>query len=55
MQQYLKAIIAFLGGISAWGITAATDNSITLSEWWGLPAVVATALVVLAVPNKSAP
>lgn len=51
MKQYVKAIIAVLGGVSAWGITAAADNSITAVEVYGLLGALATALGVWAFPN----
>lgn len=51
MKQYIKAIIAVLGGISAWGITAAADNAITQVELYGLLGTLATALGVYAFPN----
>lgn len=54
MNHYMKAIVAVLGGISAWGITAAVDNSISLVELFGLLGALATALGVYAVPNKPA-
>lgn len=52
MQAYVKAIIAILGGVSAWGITAAADNSITAVELYGLLGALATALGVYAFPNR---
>lgn len=50
--RYTKAIVALLGGVSAWGITASTDNAIDLAEWFGLVGVLSTALAVYAFPNK---
>jgi hypothetical protein len=47
----MKSIIAVLGGISAWGMTAASDNSITTVELFGLLGALATALGVYAIPN----
>lgn len=52
MTRYLKAIAALIGGVSAWGLTAASDNAIQMAEWFGLVGVLATALAVLAVPNS---
>jgi hypothetical protein len=54
MTHYLKAIVALIGGASAWGLTAASDNVITMAEWFGLAGALATALGVLAVPNGPA-
>ena len=51
MTPYIKAIIAVLGGVSAWGITAAADNAITQVELYGLLGTLATALGVYAFPN----
>jgi hypothetical protein len=47
---YTKAIVALLGGIATWGATAVTDG-ISANEWFGLLAVIATALGVFAFPN----
>jgi hypothetical protein len=52
MGLYAKAIAALLGGIATWGVTAATDNAISLVEWFGLVGVVGTAIAVFAIPNK---
>lgn len=54
MNQYLKAIAALLGGIAGWGITATTDGVISMTDWFGLVAVFATALGVFAVENAPA-
>lgn len=51
MSRYMKTIIAVLGGISAWGMTAAADNAITAVELFGLLGALATALGVYAIPN----
>lgn len=52
MAAYVKAIVAVLGGLSAWGITAAADNNITAVEVYGLLGTLATALAVYAFPNR---
>lgn len=36
MSRYSKAIAAFLGILSTWGITASAENGIESSEYWGL-------------------
>lgn len=56
MTRYVKAIIALLGGISAWGITAVSDGtSISAAEMFGLLGVFATSLGVYAFPNQEDP
>lgn len=52
MTRYWKTILAVLGGISSWGITAAADDAITQVELYGLLGVLATALAVYGVPNS---
>lgn len=52
MTRYVKTIVAVLGGVSAWGITASADNAITQVELYGLLGVIATALGVYAFPNS---
>lgn len=53
MSRYIKAIIALLGGVSAWGITAVSDgSSISAAELFGLLGVLATSLGVYAFPNQ---
>ena len=51
MTRYVKTIVAILGGVSSWGITASADNAITQVELYGLLGVIATALGVYAFPN----
>lgn len=51
MSRYAKTIVAVLGAISTWGITAATEGGITAVEWFGLLGSLATVLGVYAVPN----
>jgi hypothetical protein len=46
-----KAIASLLGGVAAWGVTASTDNAITLPEWFGLVGVLGTAFAVWVYPN----
>jgi len=52
MSKYAKFIVAILGAIGTWGVTAASDGSLDLSEWFGVLVAVATALGVFIVPNK---
>ena len=49
--RYAKFVMALLGGVSAWGVTAAPDGY-DQPELWGLLAVIATAIGVFAVPNS---
>lgn len=51
MSRYIKTIVAVLGGISSWGITAAADDAITQVELYGLLGILATVLGVYAFPN----
>jgi hypothetical protein len=46
VSPYKKAIIALLGGVGSWGVTASSDATISQVEWFGLLGVVATALGV---------
>lgn len=49
---YVKAIIAVLGGIGTWGITAAASDGVNAAEWFGLLSALSTALGVFAFPNR---
>lgn len=51
MTLYLKAIIAFFGGLGTWGGTALADGQVDGVEWFGLCGVVVMALAVFQVPN----
>lgn len=51
IRQNAKALVAFLGGLGAWGAAAAPDGYDQV-ELWGLLAVAATAVTVWAVPNR---
>ena len=53
MQRYSKAIIALLGALATWGLTAAEDNVYTQVELWGALAAVVTAVGVYAWPNDA--
>lgn len=52
MSRYAKALIALLGALATWGITAAEDNTYTQVEWWGAVLAASTALGVYAWPNQ---
>lgn len=51
MSHYYKAIAAFLGGLSQWGITAFATDGLSSAEWFGVIGVLAATLLVFAVPN----
>lgn len=51
-MNYAKAIVAALGAIATWGISAAADGSFELAEWFGGLGAVATVLSVYLTPNK---
>lgn len=51
MSRYAKAVAAFFGAISTWGLTAAVDGSIDLVECFGLLGALAAVLAVFGVPN----
>lgn len=50
MNNYIKTIVALLGTVGTWGITA-SDGGISSQEWFGLVVALATALGVYALPN----
>lgn len=54
MTRYFKFIIALLGGLSSWGVTASVDGYED-AELWGILAILATALAVFVVPNTPPP
>lgn len=49
--EFAKCINAFIVGVSAWGITAASDG-ISTEEWFGLLGVVGVAFTVYLTPNE---
>lgn len=52
MSRYLKMILAALGAVATWGITAGADEGYTDVELYGLLGAVTTALAVYAFPNR---
>lgn len=52
MSRYSKAVLALLGALATWGITAAEDGIYTQVELWGALLAVATAATVYLVPNS---
>ena len=52
MTRYAKALIALLGAVATWGLTAAEDDRYTQVELWGALLAGVTALGVYAWPNK---
>ena len=55
LAPYVKFIIAILGGIGTWGITAAASDGVNAVEWFGLLSALSTALGVFAFPNAPMP
>lgn len=53
MTRYFKAIVALLGALATWGITAAEDNTYTQVELWGALLAVVTAVGVYVAPNDA--
>lgn len=51
MTRYLKALVASLGAVATWGVTAASDGDYSQVELWGLAGAVATVLGTYLVPN----
>ena len=51
MSRYTKTIVALLGALATWGITAAEDGVYTQVEWWGALLALVTAAGVYAFPN----
>lgn len=52
MSRYIKAMLAALGAVGTWGITAGADEGYTDVEFYGLLLAMVTALSVYAFPNK---
>lgn len=52
MSRYAKALVALLGALSTWGITAAEDGAYSQVELWGALLAAVTALGVYAWPNR---
>lgn len=51
MSRYVKFFSALFGGIATWGYTAASEGGIDTAEWFGVLAVLGTALAVFQFPN----
>lgn len=51
IAQYRKTLAAIIGAVVTWGLTAQSDG-IDGAEWWGLAAILATALGVYQAPNE---
>ena len=52
MTKYTKAVVALLGALATWGVTAAEDGLYTQVELWGALLALATAAGVYAFPNR---
>lgn len=50
-SRHAKGLVALLGGLSAWGVTAGADGAYSQEELWGVLAVLAAALATWAIPN----
>lgn len=48
----MKMVLAALGAVATWGITAGADEGYTDVEFYGLLGAIVTALSVYAFPNK---
>jgi hypothetical protein len=53
MTRHTKGLVALLGALATWGITAAEDNTYTQVELWGALLALATAAGVWLAPNRS--
>jgi hypothetical protein len=52
MSRHAKGLVALLGALATWGITAAEDNAYTQVELWGALLALATAAGVWLAPNR---
>lgn len=52
MTRYAKTIVALLGALATWGITAAEDEVYSQVELWGAVLAVVTAAGVYLTPNR---
>lgn len=53
MSKYWKSILAAVGTLATWGITASADGNYSQEEWWGLLAVLAGTAAVYVKGNTS--
>lgn len=51
MTRYAKSIVALLGAVATWGVTAGEDSTYTQVELWGALLALTTAAAVFFVPN----
>jgi hypothetical protein len=54
VRTYAKAVVTFLGSISAVVVTSLADGHVDSAEWYGILVAVAAALAVYRVPNDPA-
>jgi hypothetical protein len=52
VTRYTKSIIALIGALATWGVTAAEDGVYSQVELWGALLALATAAGVYALPNS---
>lgn len=55
MTKITKAIVALIGALATWGVTAAEDGVYTQVELWGALLALATAAAVWVAPNRDEP
>lgn len=48
---YVKGMVAFIGGVTALGVSYITGDEVTAAEWWNLGVIALTAVGVIAIPN----
>ena len=51
MSKYSKAIAAFFGSLSTWGLAASATGGISAAECWGLLGVLAATFATYQVTN----
>lgn len=52
MTRYAKTVVALLGALATWGVTASEDGAYSQPELWGALLALATAAGVYALPNR---
>jgi hypothetical protein len=53
MTRYAKTVIAVIGAISVWGVTACAADGVSMAEWFGLLGALGTSLGVYFLPNAA--
>lgn len=52
MTRYTKTLVALLGALATWGLTASEDGVYSQPELWGALLALVTAAGVYAAPNR---